>query len=84
VLYNSVAKNVGPNSIGVILTGMGRDGADGLLEMKKTGARTIAQDEKSSVIFGMPAEAWKNGGADQLVSLFDITDRIIDLLKEMK
>ena len=84
VLYNSVAKNVGPNSIGVILTGMGRDGAEGLLEMKKTGARTIAQDEKSSVIFGMPAEAWKNGGADQLVSVFDITDRIIDLLKEMK
>ena len=84
VLYNSVAKNVGVNAVGVILTGMGRDGADGLLEMKKAGARTLAQDEKSSVIFGMPAEAWKNGSADQLVSLFDITDKIIDLLKEMK
>ncbi len=62
ILFKSTAKNAGANAIGVILTGMGADGAEGLLEMKKTGARTIAQDEASCVVFGMPKEAIKMGG----------------------
>lgn len=84
VLFNSVAKNVGPNSIGVILTGMGRDGSEALLEMKNAGARTFAQDEKTSIVFGMPGEAWKIGAAEKLVSLTDIPATIIGALKDMK
>lgn len=84
VLFKSAAKNVGVNAIGVILTGMGRDGADALLEMKNAGARTFAQDEKTSVIFGMPGEAWKVGAAEKLVGINDVTDTIIQALKEMK
>lgn len=57
ILFSSVAKNVGSNAIGIIMTGMGADGARGLLEMKEKGALTIAQDEKTSVVFGMPKEA---------------------------
>jgi two-component system, chemotaxis family, protein-glutamate methylesterase/glutaminase len=83
-LFNSVAKNVGPNSIGVILTGMGKDGSEALLEMKNTGARTFAQDEKTSIVFGMPGEAWKIGAAEKLVSLTDIPATIIGALKDMK
>lgn len=84
VLFQSVARNVGPNAVGAILTGMGRDGADALLEMKNAGARTMAQDEKTSVIFGMPGEAWKIGAAEKLVGITEITDSIIQALKEMK
>lgn len=84
VLFQSAAKNVGVNAIGIILTGMGRDGADALLEMRNAGARTFAQDEKTSVIFGMPGEAWKIGAAQKLVGISDITDTIIQSLKEMK
>lgn len=72
VLFQSVAKYAGANAIGVILTGMGRDGASGLLEMKKAGAFTIAQDEASCVVYGMPKEAVIAGGVDKIVSLNDI------------
>jgi two-component system chemotaxis response regulator CheB len=76
VLFNSVAKHAGKNAVGIIMTGMGKDGADGLLKMKQAGARTIAQDEKSCVVFGMPKEAIKIGAADQVLSLEDISKRI--------
>jgi two-component system, chemotaxis family, protein-glutamate methylesterase/glutaminase len=77
VLFQSVAKNSGPNAVGVILTGMGSDGARGLLAMHDGGARTIAQDEKSCVIFGMPKEAIALGGADQVLPLSQIGRAIL-------
>src|SRR6478736_1356205 len=77
VLFNSVAKHAGQNAVGIIMTGMGRDGADGLLNMKEAGARTIAQDEKSSVVFGMPKEAIKIGAADQVMSLQEMPKRVV-------
>jgi len=80
VLFDSIAVNVGSSAIGVILTGMGKDGAKGLLRMKEAGARTIAQDEKSSIIFGMPMEANKIGGAEKLIGLNDIANYILGLL----
>jgi two-component system chemotaxis response regulator CheB len=73
VLFNSVAANAGANAVGVLLTGMGADGAAGLLEMKNAGAGTIAQDEASCVVFGMPKEAIKLGAADRVLSLDRIT-----------
>ena len=76
VLFNSVAKHAGQNALGIILTGMGRDGADGLLNMKKSGAKTVAQDEASSVVFGMPKEAINIGAADQVLSLKDMPQKI--------
>lgn len=84
VLFDSIADNVGANAIGVILTGMGKDGADAMLRMRKAGARTIAQDEKSCVVFGMPREAYVCGGAERLVNLSDIPWVIIKLFEEMK
>ena len=69
VLFRSVAKSVGRNALGMILTGMGDDGARGLLSMRQAGANTIAQDEASSVVFGMPKEAIKLGAAEQIFSL---------------
>ena len=80
VLFRSVAQNVGPNAIGVILTGMGDDGALGLKEMHDAGAKTIAQDEKTSVVWGMPGSAVNKGGVDSVESLHDIPKKIIDLL----
>lgn len=80
VLFKSTAKYAGANAIGVILTGMGSDGAEGLLEMKKMGAGTIAQDEKSCVVFGMPKEAIKLGAADKVVSLDQIPQEIIKMV----
>jgi len=79
VLFNSVAKYAGSNAIGVILTGMGSDGSDGLLKMKESGAETLAQDEKSCVVFGMPYEAIRNGAANKVVSLQDMPKEILDL-----
>lgn len=80
VLFKSTAKYAGANAIGVILTGMGSDGAEGLLEMKNAGASTIAQDEKSCVVFGMPKEAIKLGAADKVVSIEQIASEIIKLV----
>jgi two-component system, chemotaxis family, protein-glutamate methylesterase/glutaminase len=69
VMFSSVAEVAGSRAVGVILTGMGSDGARGLLKMKQAGARTIAQDEASCVVFGMPKEAMRLGAADQVASL---------------
>ena len=80
ILFKSTAKYAGANAIGVILTGMGSDGAEGLLEMKQAGASTIAQDEKSCVVFGMPKEAIKLGAADKVVSLEHIASEIIKMV----
>lgn len=77
VLFNSVAQYAGANAVGAILTGMGGDGATGLLKMKEAGAPTIAQDEKSCVVFGMPREAIKCGGVDFIESLDRVAERIL-------
>ncbi len=69
VLFRSAARYAGPNAVGIIMTGMGDDGATGLLEMKTAGAYTIAQDEASCVVFGMPNEAIKRGAVDRVLSL---------------
>ncbi len=69
VLFRSVAGAAGANAVGVILTGMGDDGAAGLLEMKHAGARTLGQDEASSVVYGMPREAAERGALDEVVAL---------------
>ncbi len=76
VLFRSVAQSAGPNALGILLTGMGDDGAQGLLEMKRAGAETIAQDEESCVVFGMPKEAIDRGAADKVMPLKRIPDEI--------
>ena len=81
VLFKSVARYAGANAAGVILTGMGKDGAEGMLEMKNAGAKTIAQDESSCVVFGMPKEAIKMGGADRIMHLNDIPKGITSIFK---
>jgi len=77
VLFRSVARCAGGNALGVIMTGMGDDGAAGLLEMHKAGARTVAQDEQSCVVYGMPKEAVKRGAVDQIVPLSQIDREIL-------
>ena len=79
VLFRSAARYAGKNAVGVLMTGMGDDGAKGLLEMKEMGAATLAQDEKSCVVFGMPNEAIKLGAADKVVSLENIAAEILRL-----
>ena len=79
VLFRSVAKSAGANAVGVILTGMGSDGAVGLLEMKEAGAGTIAQDENSCVVFGMPKEAIKRNAVQKIVPLEKIAKSALDL-----
>jgi two-component system, chemotaxis family, protein-glutamate methylesterase/glutaminase len=74
VLFRSVAQNAGRNAIGVLLTGMGKDGARGLKEMREAGSRTIAQDEATSVVWGMPGEAVALGAAEQVLALEAIAD----------
>lgn len=81
VLFRSVAAEAGPNAVGVILTGMGADGADGLLEMKRAGAPTIAQDQATSVVWGMPGEAVKRGAADEVLALDRISSHIVAALR---
>jgi len=76
VLFNSLAKNARQNATGVILTGMGNDGAQGLLKMKNVGCNTIAQNESSSVVFGMPKEAIKLGAAQKIVDLSEMAELI--------
>jgi len=78
-----VADYAGQNAVGVILTGMGADGAVGMLKMKETGARTIAQDEKSCVVFGMPKEAIKMGGAEKVVTLNHISQTSLDFVEQL-
>jgi two-component system chemotaxis response regulator CheB len=78
VLFRSVAQYAGRNAIGIILTGMGEDGARGLKEMKEAGARTIAQDEASSVIFGMPKKAIEMGGVDSVIGLTEMPRILIE------
>ncbi len=77
VLFRSAAQNASANATGVLLTGMGDDGASGLCEMKAAGARTLAQDEASCVVFGMPREAIRLGGADAVVALERIATEIL-------
>ena len=77
VLFRSVAKCAGANALGVIMTGMGDDGAVGLLEMRQAGARTVAQDEASCVVYGMPKEAVKRGGVEKTVPLNAIAREIM-------
>lgn len=79
VLFKSVARYAGQNAVGAILTGMGNDGAQGLLKMREEGAHTIAQDEKSCVVFGMPKEAIKAGAAETVVPLEQVAQTILDL-----
>ena len=81
VLFDSAAKHAGKNAIGVILTGMGRDGAEGLLRMRQAGAYTLAQDEASCVVFGMPREAIALGGVNEVVPLQDMSQRVLAHLK---
>ena len=83
VLFRSVAQSAGKNAIGVILTGMGADGARGLGEMQEAGSVTIAQDENSSVVWGMPGEAVKRGAAQKVISLDQIPARLASIVKEM-
>jgi two-component system chemotaxis response regulator CheB len=82
VLMQSVAEQAGANAIGIMLTGMGSDGANGMLAMRKAGARNLAQDEASSVVFGMPKVAFERGGAEKLLPLHDIAPATIRLLSE--
>jgi two-component system chemotaxis response regulator CheB len=84
VMMNSVAKAAKARAIGVMLTGMGGDGADGLKAMRDAGARTFAQSEATCVVFGMPKVAWEKGGAEELVDLSFVPDRILALLKGEK
>lgn len=83
VLFQSVAENAGPNAIGVILTGMGKDGALGMLEMHRAGAYNLAQDEKTCVVYGMPREAVAAGGVDEIASLTDIPARLMHRIADM-
>ena len=84
VLFNSVAEKAGSNSIGVILTGMGYDGAKGLMKMKQKGAFTIGQDEQSSVVYGMPKVAYDIGAVNKQTSLKNIAQLIYSSLDDQK
>jgi two-component system chemotaxis response regulator CheB len=77
VLFRSAARYGGKNVVGVIMTGMGDDGAQGMLEMKEAGAFTIAQDEASCIVFGMPNEAIKRGGVDLVRPLSAISSEVL-------
>jgi len=80
VLFRSVADYAGANAIGIILTGMGADGAEGMLKMRQAGARTIAQDEQSCVVFGMPKEAIKLGAVEKVVALSQVTKASLEMI----
>jgi len=80
VLFRSVSRTAGANAVGIIMTGMGADGAAGLLEMKQAGARTIAQNEQTCVVFGMPKEAIKKAGVDKVVPLGEITRCALEMM----
>ena len=82
VLFQSVATHAGKNAVGVLLTGMGADGAKGLLQMRQNGAYTIAQDEKTCIVFGMPKEAIKMDAVDKIVPLNFVTRTIFSVLED--
>lgn len=84
VLFQSIAQNVGTNAYGVILTGMGADGATGLKAMRDAGAKTIGQDEYSCVVYGMPKVAWEMGGVEKQVRLDRITTELIGIINKDK
>jgi two-component system, chemotaxis family, protein-glutamate methylesterase/glutaminase len=84
VLFRSVAISAGAKAVGVIMTGMGDDGADGLCEMKEAGATTIAQDEASCVVFGMPKEAISRGAVDVVMPLAQIASSVVSLLTKLE
>jgi two-component system chemotaxis response regulator CheB len=77
VLFRSAAQAAGPNAVGVILTGMGDDGADGMAELHAAGAKCVAQDEASCVVFGMPKEAIARGGVDEVLPLSRIAPQVL-------
>jgi len=82
VMFRSVAQNAGANAIGAILTGMGNDGATGLRELQKTGAYTVAQDENTSVVWGMPGEAVRCGAVDSVLPLHEVAADIMRVVAE--
>lgn len=82
VLFHSAAQVLGPNALGIILTGMGKDGAAGMLAMHQAGAYTIAQDEASCVVYGMPKAAVEAGGVDEIVPLTEIAARVLNRLSK--
>jgi two-component system chemotaxis response regulator CheB len=84
VLFRSAANTLGPNALGVILTGMGDDGARGMREMNQAGAFTIAQDEESCVVFGMPKVAIEMGGVSKILPLSSIAGFIMNICKNEK
>jgi len=81
VLFRTVARYAGANAIGILLTGMGKDGAAGMLDMKNAGALNIAQDERSSVVFGMPKEAIQMGAVDHVQDIHRIAEKTVSLLQ---
>ena len=81
VLFHAVAKEAGKNALGVILTGMGKDGAQGMLAMRQAGAWNIGQDQESCVVYGMPREAAQVGAVDEVVSLNDVAARLLARLR---
>ena len=83
MLFRSVAQNAGRNAIGVLLTGMGKDGARGLREMRDAGSPTIAQDEETSVVWGMPGEAVAIGAAQSVLPLLQIAGLVRELAESM-
>ena len=83
VLFNSVAKAAGKHAVGIILTGMGGDGAKGLLSMRQAGAHTIGQDESTCVVYGMPRVAYELGAVEYQEKLPDIAKRTYQLLNKM-
>jgi two-component system chemotaxis response regulator CheB len=84
VLFDSVAQLAGRNAVGVILTGMGRDGASGLLNMRKAGARTIGQNERTCVVYGMPRVAQEIGAVELQLPLGSIGEEILKLTAARK
>ena len=83
VLFDSVAIHAGKNAIGMLLTGMGRDGADGLLRMHQAGAYTLAQDEASCVVFGMPREAIAIGAVSEVAPILEMSKRVMTHLASL-
>jgi two-component system chemotaxis response regulator CheB len=82
VLFRSAAEVAGRNALAFLLTGMGKDGAEGLLELRRAGARTLAQDEASSVVWGMPKAAIDLGAVQEVLALEDMPARLIQLIRE--